>query len=1326
MPLKGGWQVFSLLALGSLGGTVWLQAGGFDGFVNDQVRPFINQVASDQLGMPVDIGQLQLRSTEQRLIVQLRNTRLNQESQLPQVSAEVPYNTLLSGGPKVSEVVLDSPNLVIPLDSPLYDLLEKGDPNQPPPLRNADIRITASRVWLEVQPGEWIHWRGGHVMFRDLYDTTDTFQVDVRGQLLMGGPTQTPTPLTTVNVQAQVGQEFLEPASKRQPGTPPLSATVDLSTVQLAALNRFLGEDAQLRGQLADVHLRVQEEGAAYRVRGRVQPAANARVTVPNALDPTPLPKVTINGLLEPGPTLERWQLRPLTVGVNDLDNLLVVRGTIVLPEDPAAEAVREAVPEAAEIQVAERPATTRPGLLDLNATLNPLPLNTLSPSLGGSVSAFTQVGGTFDAPQLQGRLNLSNVAWSYENQRILWGANGHVQFDQQHVVPELTGRLLQSPFHLSARYQLNTQRLTGRFNAPSMDVAQAVVVARPLSPQPLPPIDLKGQIGLAVPAFVAVLEPTPHIQQLAVNATVHNVSARSQNTPLVSQVNGRFRYQDQTVLADSITGQLNGQPFQVQGRYHLPSEKFQARLVANRFQLKALHPLVPVAAQLAGQPLPPEWQDIALQGNANVNLLAQGPVANPALSGQVVLNNAGAIYQPEDLGLTQFNGRIALAGQRITLQETRGLVGPVPVVARGYYVSPQQFDGRFSTELLPVAWLASQRPLIEKYLPDAPFVWDPAGWVFADGHATPKGWQARLVARQVGGEIEPVVVSEATGDLLLNGNYQGDVAIRLPDFRACVNGFPSETQANVTLRKWQLQDGHADLLAGLSGLWAQPRLNVLLQPGQTPPPLVASARVDVDPNHIELTRLQLLPPFEHALKVQGALNNPTNPETVNAWARWQHALNFAQIAPYINQDLFGAISGLTTADIAVTLTPETRLADGFFNLIDVAIPGLEIDEVDTRLDLLGQSGTLSVPTFQFVGASGAMEANIPDLFRFPVRLDQVAITGNQIQVEPVIRFIQEDLLAKFERQFVEEVARPWQPGDPVVPFEFRDARLFVDELIYQNIILDDVRGKLTVLPSSYFSLEDVSLTAAGGTVEGAFSMDPLANNFMSVRLYVDDVQANALARALLNLPNQIFGDLDGIILFTTEGQTEDDWVYNANGTANFNIQNGRIPAVARLETVLSGVNVIRGGLLGLNLNTLARALNVFETNYFAQLQADLQIARGNIFLKNFVSNSENLDLWASGRIDMATAYSDLVIRGALPQKTSGGGFGPFGRFSLSRLLGFVPVLGKTVSYIPGVGFVPGFGGPPGGYTRFEVTLEGPLGEPRAIQSVRWLPSEAP
>ncbi len=440
--------------------------------------------------------------------------------------------------------------------------------------------------------------------------------------------------------------------------------------------------------------------------------------------------------------------------------------------------------------------------------------------------------------------------------------------------------------------------------------------------------------------------------------------------------------------------------------------------------------------------------------------------------------------------------------------------------------------------------------------------------------------------------------------------------------------------------------------------------------------------------------------------------------------------LDLSLLGSRMVSDAFKSLSGTVAAELVASNSEEAiPHMNGWIEMNGVRIPEINIENLSGEAVFEGRSARYDFPSFVIPGVSLSAKATTDNVFQNPQHLDNVEIQGTSFNVEAFQMFVQDTVDKVIAKQVIDKFIRPWQEGDPVIPVEFTDAELTLSEVIYQNIIMEDYTSHMSLYANGYFELRDVRLKAAEGDVSGYLSMNPMDNNFLALDLRTEGVRANALTRALLNISNQIFGDITSTIQFTTQGVTDEETLRNANGTVNFLIENGRLPAIARIETLLTAANVVRGGILGLNLNNLFRTLQPFETNYFAEMSGDLLIAEKNIYTDNLLSNGENLDLLVQGKINMDNGLADMVINGQMSQDVSGA-LGALGRFSIGRLFRFIPGLGTwgqdrpgLIYRLPGLGYTPGLGGPAGRFSRFRVELEGPVDDPASLHNFRWLPS---
>jgi hypothetical protein len=135
----------------------------------------------------------------------------------------------------------------------------------------------------------------------------------------------------------------------------------------------------------------------------------------------------------------------------------------------------------------------------------------------------------------------------------------------------------------------------------------------------------------------------------------------------------------------------------------------------------------------------------------------------------------------------------------------------------------------------------------------------------------------------------------------------------------------------------------------------------------------------------------------------------------------------------------------------------------------------------------------------------------------------------------------------------------------------------------------------------------------------------------------------------------------------------------------------------------------------------------VYDTNYFAELSGSMLVANRVLYTDNLLSDGINLDLFIQGSLRMDNGNADMLVNGVMSQDVAGR-LGALGSLSISRLVRFIPALGTLgrnqpglLEYIPGVGYIPGFGGPAGTFSRFQVRIRGPLDDPASIRDFRWV-----
>lgn len=422
------------------------------------------------------------------------------------------------------------------------------------------------------------------------------------------------------------------------------------------------------------------------------------------------------------------------------------------------------------------------------------------------------------------------------------------------------------------------------------------------------------------------------------------------------------------------------------------------------------------------------------------------------------------------------------------------------------------------------------------------------------------------------------------------------------------------------------------------------------------------------------------------------------------------------------------ANQGALNIDITVNDTVDTDLMiAGKTEFQDINMPLLDIRHLNGDIEFSGVTGRLHIANLQLPGINLSMTGHIQDVLEQPWSLEDLQIKGPLFAVPAWEKYVN----TVVEKRLIEGILVPFVGPLKTneLPLQFHDATIHFDEFIYDNVILEAVTGNMLLGSSGYFELINTTAHVASGDITANIAMQPYNNNFIHANISANDVKANALAQTLLNAPNQIFGILNGNMTFTTEGFTPNEQMDKVNGSAKFSITDGRLPAIAKLETVLTAANILRGGVVGLNLNNLFRVLAPFQTNYFAELSGSVSIIDGVAFTNDVLSDGENLDLLIQGQSNLLDSNSQLTIYGDMSQNVNGR-LGQLGRFSLHSLIKYIPGIGYIpgfknrsglIQYLPGVGYVPGLGGPAHEKSRFEVLMDGPIVDPRSIKGFKWV-----
>ncbi len=346
------------------------------------------------------------------------------------------------------------------------------------------------------------------------------------------------------------------------------------------------------------------------------------------------------------------------------------------------------------------------------------------------------------------------------------------------------------------------------------------------------------------------------------------------------------------------------------------------------------------------------------------------------------------------------------------------------------------------------------------------------------------------------------------------------------------------------------------------------------------------------------------------------------------------------------------------------------------------------------------------------------------------------AILDNKITIPVVVKNLDlksenvnsDKIMQSFTGLFSTNTADENIIGMPLPPVIIENGTVDIKEFIYNGLPANNFKANFKVTPDWFCVIKDITAQITEGNLAGdiiySFYTTDLTGN-----IAVEKVMANAFATTFLNLPNEIHGDMDANVKFSTRGKTHNQIVENLNGMAYFKLYNGRMLRLGSIEYMLRIANTFKGGLTRLNLNAIVN-LVAPKTGYFDTIEGDVQIQDGIILTDKITSRSSELNLFLTGSYNMNNAIVNATIIGQMPMESKESilWLGPLGKISFNSL---VKQLTKEASkenenqffYSPlsYLNTIPGLNTQKGDYRFFVVSLKGNLYTDKYVDDFKWI-----
>lgn len=307
--------------------------------------------------------------------------------------------------------------------------------------------------------------------------------------------------------------------------------------------------------------------------------------------------------------------------------------------------------------------------------------------------------------------------------------------------------------------------------------------------------------------------------------------------------------------------------------------------------------------------------------------------------------------------------------------------------------------------------------------------------------------------------------------------------------------------------------------------------------------------------------------------------------------------------------------------------------------LINIEPQGISVQDVD--LSISGQRFNIS--------------AFAEKDFNLPLKINQVKVCAQKLDID------------KLTESFTK--MKP-QGKITALPVVIENGILSFNELLLKNILVNDFSSSLCLDENGLCKLDNLRLKAFNTIANGNLECD-YRNKTLAGNLSVCGAPLCSLADLLKVTPDEISGTLSCHSSFCTRGETRSEIIDNAEGVANFKVENGHCKTLGKAQYLLMAQGAVKGGVGNISLNQLLDLLFPEDLGSFKNFSATIKMKDGALVSNNLLLESKNLNISALGNVQMENKRSDIIVLGYLPQKTKK--LGCFGDICPGCVLGLIP-----------------------------------------------------
>ncbi len=412
--------------------------------------------------------------------------------------------------------------------------------------------------------------------------------------------------------------------------------------------------------------------------------------------------------------------------------------------------------------------------------------------------------------------------------------------------------------------------------------------------------------------------------------------------------------------------------------------------------------------------------------------------------------------------------------------------------------------------------------------------------------------------------------------------------------------------------------------------------------------------------------------------------------------------------------------SGTLECDLTANGNLESLKVLGFAKLKDINMPLYKTFVKDIYADL--KKDNIEIKTSaEVLNTNISAIAVLANRFNPPFKIKKAEIYADYLNLNKILDFLSAISMKKpISPQFDINMGMDGviNPADIVI----NNTKIFAKEILIKEYPATDLVLQIHKNTDGILKIDDLDFKIANGTINANgfynFNTGALQGNCIA-----KSIDANQFSDLFINVRNQIYGELDGVVNISTKGADATERIKNTNGKISFQIIDGKMPKLGSLEYLLRAGNIVKSGITGFTMNSIIELLVPINTGEFSAINGDITLENGNAQDIKIYSKGKNLSLYLTGSTNILENNADMVVYGRLSKKVSTL-LGPIGNTSLNTLFNLIPgvkLSDNDINTLDEINKIPGLELFSDDFRFFKAIISGNLNTENYVQSFRWV-----